>query len=80
MFGEGTDDYQFSLPNGVNVNTGYMYICTYQISEAVYRITLFLCTISRNVYRGNLQASAVWGAATERDSSVRWFFVLIHPI
>ncbi len=60
MLGEATDDYQYSLPNGVNVNTGYMYICTYQISVAVYRITLFLCTISRNVYRGNLQASAVW--------------------
>jgi hypothetical protein len=60
MLGEATDDYQFSLPNGVNVNTGYMYICTYQISVAVYIITLFLCTISRNVYRGNLQASAVW--------------------
>jgi hypothetical protein len=60
MLGEDTDDYQFSLPNGVNVNAGYMYICTYQISVAVYRITLFLCTISRNVYRGNLQASAVW--------------------
>jgi hypothetical protein len=60
MLGEATDDYQFSLPNGVNVNTGYMYICTYQISVAVYRITLFLCKISRNMYRGNLQASAVW--------------------
>ncbi len=60
MLGEATDDYQFSLPNGVNVNTGYMYICTFQVSVAVYRITLFLCTISHNVYRGNLQASAVW--------------------
>ncbi len=116
MLGEATDDYQFSLSNGVNVNTGYMYSCTYQISVVVYRITqrrwtwtgnfkcrevktgfyrnrwmqtgssgtligwksgqttfvplwdwmegawlrtLFLCTISRNVYRGNLQASAV---------------------
>jgi hypothetical protein len=31
-----------------------------QISVAKYRITLFLRTISRNVYRGDLQASAVW--------------------
>jgi hypothetical protein len=30
------------------------------VSVAVYRITLFLHTISRNVYRGNLQASTVW--------------------
>jgi hypothetical protein len=60
MLGEATDDYQFSLPNGVNVNTGNMYICTYQVSVAVYRIALFLRTISRNVYRDSLQASAVW--------------------
>ncbi len=31
-----------------------------QIAASKYRITLFLRTISRNVYRGDLQASAVW--------------------
>jgi len=60
MLGEATNDYQFSFLNGVNVNTGYMYICTYKVSVAVYRITMLLCTISRNLCRGNLQASAVW--------------------
>ena len=46
---------------GVNINTWYMYICTYKVSSPVYRITLFLRTISRNMYRGALQAMwSVW--------------------
>ncbi len=46
MLGEATDDFQFSLFLRVNINTGYIYICTYLVLSAVYRITLFLRTIS----------------------------------
>ncbi len=61
MFREHTDDYQISLPHGVNIDTWYMYICTYKVSSPVYRITLFLRTISRNMCRGALQAMwSVW--------------------
>ncbi len=66
LFREATDDYQYSLPHRVNINTWYMYICTYKVSSAVYRITLFLRTISRNVYRGALQARCLLGPYTER--------------
>ncbi len=43
MFGEGTDDYQFSLPYGVNVNTGkhvHLYLPSFSSKVQNYPVSV----------------------------------------